>query len=856
MKNINCLILFFFSIANISNAQIADEYVGKMMSITEDKAYLSFDKPYYTTGETMYFKAFLADATSHSLDSFRTILYVDFIETETKRVILQQKLKMDGGRGSGSFSTEGVKGAVFVHAYTRWMGNLEADYHFNKNIQVFGAKDPLALLPTVKKGEKEASKKVILPATKLDVPEVNNDSIRRVQAEIDKGVVIRENPLLVLRKVKNLQFFPESGNILPDFANRVAFKATNNEGKGIAVKGIIKNEKGDTINQFSDLFLGMGRFHLVAKNNEKYTAVVQNEDGTNTIFPLPDVQTQGASIVVEQKHDTADIRLTFYISYDSVTMPNAFYILAHQRGKVAYYSPVLVKNKRTLRTFKLMLPRAIFNEEGIVTVTLFDEKGEPIAERLFFLQNKNRQLSIKLSTEKAVFDKRERVTVNIETKTTDGKPVAAELSFAVTNNEKMAPPQYREDLRAYMLLRSDLRGHIEQPSYYFEDTTAKARLALDNLLMTQGWRRFVWNGKVDSLAFKRESGLSLQAVLRNRKKPAENALLLLLLNRTEERTQSFFTQTDAKGHFELHHLDFVDSALLYVNIANSNRTYTVQEESPKTPPSVLEPKIYLFDEPSGNLDAYLAGSQAVLLSQKQRVEKEIMLEEIEVKARKKDPFEGDTRIRNGFADRSYTIDENEQGSVISFLQGKGIRVNTTQDGDVLLSQGRGSISGTNYGLVVDGFGQFDGRMLNSMFMNDIQRIDIINSGNGGYMVGSSAESDVRTDGVVHILTKAGNPDYWKKYGNTIKSDVPTLLLTGYSREKQFYTPNYAENKAEYILPDHRTTLYWSSTVQTDTTGKATVSFYTSDDAQTAKIQVEGIDRTGKIGVAKGVFKVQ
>ena len=97
--------------------------------------------------------------------------------------------------------------------------------------------------------------------------------------------------------------------------------------------------------------------------------------------------------------------------------------------------------------------------------------------------------------EKSVFDKRERVTVKIDAKNNDGQPVAANLSFAVTNNDKIGTTQYAEDFRTYMLLRSDLRGHIEQPNYYFEDTTAKARLALDNLLMTQGWRRFDWREK-------------------------------------------------------------------------------------------------------------------------------------------------------------------------------------------------------------------------------------------------------------------------------------------------------------------------------------------------------------------------
>ena len=113
MKSPNLQILFFLCIATICQAQIAETPVGKMVSITEDKVYLSFDKPFYTTGETMYFKAFLANATTHVPDSAQTVLYVDIIEIATKRTIVQQKIKMQNGYASSSFLTEGVAGTVF-----------------------------------------------------------------------------------------------------------------------------------------------------------------------------------------------------------------------------------------------------------------------------------------------------------------------------------------------------------------------------------------------------------------------------------------------------------------------------------------------------------------------------------------------------------------------------------------------------------------------------------------------------------------------------------------------------------------------------------------------------------------------
>ncbi len=834
MKKIGLFLFFLGCFSLIGTAQIEEKYIGKMLSLNEEKAYLSFDKPYYTSGEMVFFKAFVVHATSHVLDTLPTVLYIDFSDINSKQILAQQKLKIENGIAFGSFNTEGVKGTIFIHAYTRWMSNLNPDFHFNKSLQIFPPIDASAL---AKKSDNAAN------AKNFD----GNASVRKSQNEVvsqPSKVVIKD-----VKKVKNCQFFPESSNLLLDFANRVAFKATDDEGKGIGIKGFIRNEKGDSLTKFEDTFLGMGRFNLVIKKDEKYTAEILNADGTTSQFPLPETQQKGAILTVDNRSDTGDLKVVCFVNFDTLTMPNTFYLLVHQRGKVCFYSPILVKNKSNLRTFKVPIPHNVFNEEGIATVTLFDEKGKPLAERLTFIRQKKRTISIAIKTQKNIFEKRERVTVDIETKTPTGEPIAADLSFSVTNDDKIAPPQYLEDLRAYLLLRSDLRGYIEQPNFYFQDTTAKARFALDNLMMTQGWRRFNWFEKSDSVVNKRELGLSAQGIVRSRKTPAENAAILLLLQREDNRVQSIFAQTDKKGRFIARNLDFLDSTLLYVNIANSSKTYTVEPDLTRPTPSVSEPKIFIPDAPKGNLTTYLEASQAVLLGEKLRVEKEITLQEFVVKEKKIDPFEGDSRLSYSMTDRTYTIDENEHGTVLTYLEFKFIKHETNEDGEIQLMHGRGDISGGHYAIIVDGFLQSDGRILSSMQMDDVQRIDIISMGNGGYMTGFG------TEGVVHILTKSGDPNYWKKYGKNLKSDIPTLVLQGYTTPKQFYVPDYAQKKPEYLTPDHRTTIYWSPIVHTDASGKTSVSFYTTDDTQTAKIIVEGIDKTGKIGIGNSGFKV-
>ncbi|QNP53714.1 hypothetical protein H9L05_09325 [Hymenobacter qilianensis] len=74
-----------------------------------------------------------------------------------------------------------------------------------------------------------------------------------------------------------------------------------------------------------------------------------------------------------------------------------------------------------------------------------------------------------------------------------GQPVATQLSLAVTNalatGTNEAP---QTTILTHLLLTSDLKGYVENPGYYFQNKTPATEQALDHLMLTQGWRRFVW----------------------------------------------------------------------------------------------------------------------------------------------------------------------------------------------------------------------------------------------------------------------------------------------------------------------------------------------------------------------------
>lgn len=803
------LTTFSTSIAAQTKSNIAASLMGKALSLPQEKVYLSFDKPFYAVGETMWFKAFLADATTHETDTISAVLYVDFIEEASNRLIAQQKLKISESSAFGSFPTEGSKsGRLLVRAYTNWMRNVPADFHFNTVIQL------------------------------LDVNKSSN--------------ITPSKPV-----INNLQFFPEGGNLVDGLPCNVAFKATDDVGKGIAIKGIITDETGATVATLTDDFNGMGRFTFKPEIGKKYGAKVETSSKT---FDLPQVLPNGLSLTIDNSKVDMPIRLFAYLNYTPEKMPNSFTILAHQRGKVGFANQVLVKDKATFKTFKGTIPRTNFEEEGIVTITIFDDAGMPIAERLVFVAHKKRQLTVNVKTNKTTYNKREQVTVDVETTDAEGKATAANISFGVLNSDKIGTPQYAEDLRSYLLLRSDLKGTIEYPAFYFEDTTAKSRRGLDNLLMTQGWRRFVWSEiltkSLDSVAFLPDFGLTATGVATKNKKPmSEVSLLVSVINKTEGN-RFHYTKTDKNGRFLLNNLSFTDTTTLKVKTANLSKDYTIDFPKEKNTPSVIadlakqiETKMLFANAPTDNIKAYLDAAKLDLEGEKSRVERSIDLDAVEIKAKKKEKF--DPRVIYT-AEKTYEIKDGDTygGIMFDWLRLEAnLDIIETADGDIFFKPFRGSLRQGKPLLVIDGSPTNDLQMLRAIFVNEVERVDINRIGTGGFF-----DPTEGAEGMIHIMTKAGNPDYYKNRKTDETSTIPSTVLMGYSIAKQFYIPNYDDKKPAHQQPDHRSSIYWSPMIKTDKTGKTTVSFFTTDDAATMRILVEGLDKTGKIGVGQGVFK--
>ena len=533
----------------------------------------------------------------------------------------------------------------------------------------------------------------------------------------------------------------------------------------------------------------------------------------------------------------------------------------------------MAKGNETQKSFSVTIPKNKILDDGIVQITLMNAKGEPLCERLFF-NNQNKQINLKITPDKANYKIREKVTVNLEATDAEGKPVEGNFSVAVTDASQVVTDPHQENLLTYLLLSSDvsnlsgtdyysaLRGNIEQPAYYFDKENANANRHLDVLMMTQGWRRFIWRDlmtdKEPKITNLLENGLEVSGTaLKPNGKIADKVTLTLVIKNDKKVPQFMMETTDSLGRYGFYGLDFFDSTQVFVQGMKQNGgknlevTINPLKQSPrvrivKTPYNPME-----FN--TQDLAEFLKkANEAIELEKKLKLNKDQMLQEVVVKAKKFE--EPDPRKIYGRASNTIKVDQIlclGATNVFQMIQGRvaGVQVSPNGNGGYsVVIRGVSSIMGSSEPLyLIDGM-PVDADALSSISPCDVDNIDVL-KGAEASIFGSRA-----SNGVIAILTKRGGNNY--DYSKDPVSGVTIQKRMGYNVAREFYAPKYDVNIPDHVRPDFRSTLHWQPNVRTDASGKASVTYWNTDAKATMRIIAEGVSTQGFVGVGKGEYGVK
>jgi len=812
MKPISILILFLMPVSHLlaqSGLSPDSALAALRNNYPQEKVFLQTDKSYYFPGETIWMKAWC------TLDGAPTylsrILYVDLVNSQGE-VISKKMYKLDA-LGSTPADLEilpAVKsGNYTINAYTLWMLNFP-QFVYHRNIYIYNP---------------AGYQKSVSPAPGI-----------------------------------NLQFFPEGGELIAGAKSRVAFMATDKNGWPVSVQGMVADNTGKEQARFSTQHDGMGVLEMEVEAGKTYTATIDNQ---REQYKLPAVKEEGIGLRVENSN------------------PNrAFVLLSRaEKNKEKYnqlkvvaqmYHQLVFKAELNFDEGQMAAPISKKNlPPGIMQITVFDARNNPLAERLVFVEN------YKL------------IAPAINTDTLNTKPRgknqfsflvnelnAATLSCLVTSDISGSTDNMEDNIASSFLLTTDLPGVINNPGYYFRNKEPQTLQHLDLLLMTRGWRRFEWKRILQNdyltLTYPVESAISFSGKVTksDRREPVKEGKVSFIIKGADSTSLLAEATLTDKGEFLLNNVNYMKSAAVAYMGTNSKKEAFVVDV--KLNPSYIDSLHQSLYKPAIDLDTIDLASRKNALAT--YIDRHLMLTDTSAfknakilqgvvvtgkKVSKEDSlnreYAGGPFLMGKAIDPSgikyarsiwqviqqtvpgVTVEGNPFDPKVSFNRFGGlgnedfsVNAGTSSDGSIsndIVMQTNGIAYYLNEVNVSKD-------IINTVSVEDVALIKVLK--NEGAALGAA-------QGVIALYTKKGvavSKQPFEKSYTVVKRE-------GYAVVQQFYTSDYTLNP-DVREADNRHTLYWNGRINPSKDGKYRFRFFNNDSGKQFRITIQGIDKDGQL----------
>ena len=853
-------VLLYFS--SLSAQTMQDTIIANfslMERIPKEKLYLHLDKPFYGAGEKIWFKGYLVNAITHQDNAQSNFIITELIN-RSDSIVERKKIRRDSLGFHNAFTLPATlpAGDYYLRGYSNWMLNEDPDFFFSRNIKIGNSIDNTIVSSieyqqeddthytakikftsnvqavfentTIKylylengkiknKGKKKTDENGWIS---ISLPDLKSPVARRIEVEFDDPQYIykRTFHLPVFTNDFDVKFFPEGGALINIPHQNVAFKAQGADGFSKEIEGFLFNSKGDTLTNFRSEHNGMGIFTMNPVNNETYYVTVRTNDSITKRFDLPAIEPKGISIAMS--HYKQEIRYEIQKT-EATEWPQKLFLLAHTRGKLAILQPINPK-----RTFGKMND-SLFTE-GITHFMLIDEQGNALSERLIFVPD-HKPNQWQITTDQQTYGKREKVSLQIAAKDSEGNPVEGTFSVSITDRKSIQPDSLADNILSNLLLTSDLKGYVEDPAFYFLNQDARTLRSIDYLMMTHGWRRHKMENvlRTPSLNFTNyiEKGQTISGRIMgffgaNVKKGP-------ICVRAPKYNIIATTETDEKGQFIVN-TSFRDSTTFLVQ-ARTKKGFAgvdILMDPPQYP--VATHKAPYFNGATTFMEDYLMNTRdQYYMEGGMRV---YNLKEVTVTAKRERP--SSKSIYTGGIN-TYTVEEDR-------LQGYG---QTAFDAASRLP----SVTITNGSeihirnnsepaiIVIDDIVYEDASdILKDIQVSDMSSISLLR-GADAVILGPRASGGA----VVITLKDPRNLPARPAQG------IITYTPLGYSESVEFYHPTYdTPEKKNAQRSDFRSTVYWNPELRLDAEGKATIEYYTPDSTAPEDIIIEGVDKNGKV----------
>lgn len=788
------IFLFFLYVVGMSQFDAQDKIDKAIQNLEQnypqEKVYLLLDKDKYVVGDNIYFKSFVFNGYNRSAIS--STLLVELYD-HNKNMVDKKTVFLKDGEGDGTFVLNDFlnEDIYFIRAYTTWMANFPEEFNFMKPVPIYNP---------------NSEQKLVL----------------------DKNTKWTANA------------FPESGTFIENIPTKFAVRLYSQGTPPTAWSGyVIDSEKpNEKLANFKNLDENVAVFNITPKAGKTYKAIIEDNKGTKQTVALPAVSNSGINLQL-----TSDPKgINYKINGTGLSQGlQGYSIVGTINNQLVYRANI----KTTTSEAASQIPNKVSNDEtAVLNITIFDEKQNVAAQRLFFINPKKLDLdeptlALSMNNEARAFN------------SFDIEPDGDHTSYTVLVKENN-PSEIRNEntILSAKWLTGDFTSAIFDPAQYFEKTANPE--ALDALLISEKWKRFDWEsvlaGKAPEFTYKPLKNLSFQGKVTNNGRFIPNKNINLLL-KTEKSDKNFVpATTDDNGFIYLDNIYF-DEPLTVSYYLNKDKKESSESDNLNIAFQPLVKSIPLKSQlPITNYklvnDKNASQGPAVakaLQNSKNRkgidnFNKETLIEEVKVTAKKVDKkAELDKELSSGrFTSTNATIfdmvNENQDAqtsqNILQWLQGRAAGLTFTMDGSGNYIP---SIRGSQASLFLDEM-PVDASMINSLPISNIAMVKVLR--NDG-LVGNA----------VAIYTRRGNMIADENKG---KEQVNKSVLKGYDKSLEFELPDITGDAYKKITNDTRETLYWNPSLSEDGGLAPRAKFFNNDEAKNRQITIISFDKDDKL----------
>ncbi|MBO6186001.1 MAG: hypothetical protein J6O88_15180 [Chryseobacterium sp.] len=788
MKRIITFCFVLASFSHIHSQQSADkalQYISENLS--QENIYILTDKDLYLSGETLWFNAMVF--RNFSISDLSTNFFIELYD-KNKKQILRKRFPVFNGVVQGSFQipeslTEDI---YFVRAYTPMMSNLSEDFQYIKQIPIYNPSSPKKLV---------ADKSSSWSAT----------------------------------------VHPEGNSLIAGNQSKIAVRLHNIGTAPTQWEGYVieKDHPEKKIAIFKGFDENVGVFSLTPEKDKIYEAVITDNNGLQKSIALPKASEKGVSLQVISEKDN----IKYKIKNSGENIP--YYTVIASIGDQLVYK---AKVNQLKDSFQAIPTNQLIN--GVLQLTVFDDKENILVNRMCFVMPQN--LNIAAPEVKPEIISTEKRALN----SLEIKPLKDIINYSVT----VFDPEFKkslqnENLLSSLWLTSVIKSKIDRPAQYF--TEKRNTEALDALLISEQWKTFDWKeiiaGNYPSIINNPSKYISYKARVTLNAKPAPQQTLIMFIEGGKSGSEFFQVETDSNGEFFFDNMLFekpikvtyqfngANAALksrtnVYVNPTNT--FIPLKKELPAIEGYQLVDRTSDSSQPA-EITKIIASKKA----KKEYDEKIITIEEVKLKAKKKDLKD---ELNNKLSSPLYRsmsetvfdfVNENQSAAssqnILQWLQGRAAGLTINYENGIPTPYIRQAKANVYLDEMLT-----DASALTGLSSDNIAMVKIIKDGAIGMSGGGN--------GGVLIYTKRGDTKPVTKTNSLSEMvNLNFFVMEGYNQSEKYPDSDYGNSELSKISSDYRPVLYWNPNMEIDSDTPAKVDFYNNDTAKKFRFLIMGFD---------------